>query len=53
MIRTYIETLLEMPWDKMCEEHKISPMPARYWKRITMDWKKVKSGSWNFWLCVR
>ena len=22
VIRTYIETLLEMPWDKMCEEHK-------------------------------
>ncbi len=22
VIRTYIETMLEMPWDKMCEEHQ-------------------------------
>lgn len=22
VIRTYIETMLEMPWDKMCKEHK-------------------------------
>ena len=22
VIRTYIETMLEMPWDKMCEEHR-------------------------------
>ena len=22
VIRTYIETMLEMPWDKTCKEHK-------------------------------
>ena len=22
MIRTYIETMLEMPWDKVCRDHK-------------------------------
>ena len=22
VIRTYIETMLEMPWDKMCTEHE-------------------------------
>ena len=47
VIRTYIETMLEMPWDKKKEESYDLATQKRFWKKNIMDWRKSKSVCWN------
>ena len=52
MIRTYIETLLEMPWDKMCEEHKDIAYASQVLEEDHYGLEKVKERVLEF-LAVR
>ncbi len=40
VIRTYIETMLEMPWDKIAKNIKILHLQDRYWMKIITVWRK-------------
>ena len=51
--RGYIETLLELPWNKVSRDNRsLKKREKRSWMRITMDWKKVKERMLEF-LAVR
>lgn len=52
VIRTYIETLLEMPWDKMCEEHKDIAYASQVLEEDHYGLEKVKERVLEF-LAVR
>nr|WP_296266193.1 endopeptidase La [uncultured Merdimonas sp.] len=52
VIRTYIESLLEMPWDKMCEEHKDIAYASRILEEDHYGLEKVKERVLEF-LAVR
>ena len=46
VIRTYIETMLEMPWDKMCKEHKDIAYAKKVLDEDHYGLTKVKEGFW-------
>ena len=52
VIRTYIETLLEMPWDKTCEEHKDIAYASQVLEEDHYGLEKVKERVLEF-LAVR
>ena len=52
MIRTYIESLLEMPWDQVCEEHKDIAYASRILDEDHYGLTKVKERVLEF-LAVR
>ena len=52
VIRTYIETLLEMPWDKICEEHKDIAYASQVLEEDHYGLEKVKERVLEF-LAVR
>lgn len=47
VIRTYIETMLEMPWDKKKEESYDLSYAKEVLEKNIMDWRKSKSVCWN------
>ncbi len=52
VIRTYIESLLEMPWDKMCEDHKDIAYASKVLDEDHYGLEKVKERVLEF-LAVR
>ena len=40
VLRTYVETLLDLPWKKMSRTMTTSNMPRGYSTRITTGWSR-------------
>ena len=53
MIRTYIETLLEMPWDRSTQDHNDLEYAGMVLEEDHYGLEQVKRESWNFWQYVR
>ena len=45
--RVYIETLLELPWNKTSKDNNDINRQKKFWKEIIMDWRRSKNVLWN------
>lgn len=50
--RGYIETLLELPWNKASEDNKTLQTQSGFWRKITTVWKKSRSVCWSSSRCA-
>ncbi len=49
MIRTYLETVLELPWNKMTKDNASLKHAEEILEPTIMVWKRSKSACWNTW----
>lgn len=52
VIRGYIETLLELPWDKESRDNMDLSNAREILEEDHYGWRRSRNASWNFWLSV-